>query len=134
MKVGELERRSGIGRHALRYYESMGLIATERQANNYRTYSDQTLLDVGFIQSAQEMGFSLAEIGQILSAKRQKTINCAHGAALVANKMAQIQKKITELNAMFLFLDAEREKLEASAIANGHSLQSLPALGCGNIS
>lgn len=129
MKVGELERRSGIGRHTLRYYEALGLIAAQRQANNYRTYSDQTLFDLDFIQKAQEMGFSLAEIGEILAAKRDKTINCAEGAALVANKMAEIQAKIANLKAMYLFLDAERARLEASAIAHGQTVSHSLALG-----
>lgn len=119
MNIGELERRSGVSRHALRYYEQLGLIAPHRQANNYRSYSEQTVADLAFIQSAQGGGFSLAEIGDILVARRGNTIDCAQGAALVAAKMAEIQAKITTLQAAYVFLDAERAKLEASAIANG---------------
>nr|WP_218584404.1 MerR family DNA-binding protein [Pseudomonas sp. CM25] len=117
-----MERRSGVGRHALRYYEQLGLIAARRQANNYRRYSEQTVIDLAFIQSAQGVGFSLAEIGEILAAKRGNTINCAQGAALVASKMADIQARITGLQATYVFLDAERAKLEASAIAHGHTI------------
>lgn len=65
------------------------------------------------------MGFSLAAIGEILAAKRGNTINCAQGAVLVAGKMAEIQTKIASLQATYVFLDAERAKLEASAIALG---------------
>ncbi|MCE0850016.1 MerR family transcriptional regulator [Pseudomonas asiatica] len=119
MNVGELERRSGVGRHTLRYYEQLELIVAHRQANNYRSYSDQTVVDLAFIQSAQSGGFSLAEIGDILAAKRGNTIDCAQGAMLVAGKMAEIQAKINTLQAAYVFLDAERAKLEASAIANG---------------
>ncbi|TYO69341.1 MerR family transcriptional regulator [Pseudomonas sp. CK-NBRI-02] len=119
MNIGELERRSGLGRHALRYYEKLGLIVAHRQANNYRSYSDQTVSDLAFIQSAQGAGFSLAEIGDILAARRGNSINCAQGAALVAGKMAEIQAKISTLQAAYVFLDAERAKLEASAIAQG---------------
>lgn len=122
MNIGELERRSGVGRHALRYYERLGLIAANRQANNYRRYSEQAVIDLAFIQSAQGVGFSLAEIGEILAAKRGNTINCAQGAALVASKMADIQARITGLQATYVFLDAERAKLEASAIAHGHTI------------
>nr|WP_232111600.1 MerR family DNA-binding protein [Pseudomonas guariconensis] len=114
-----MERRSGLGRHALRYYEKLGLIVAHRQANNYRSYSDQTVSDLAFIQSAQGAGFSLAEIGDILAARRGNSINCAQGAALVASKMAEIQAKISTLQAAYAFLDAERAKLEASAIAQG---------------
>lgn len=119
MNIGELERRSGIGRHTLRYYEQLGLIVANRQANNYRNYTEQTVAELALIQTAQSGGFSLAEIGQILAAKRGNTIDCAQGAALVAGKMADIQTKIDTLQAAYAFLDAERVKLEASAIANG---------------
>ncbi|MGN8257746.1 MerR family transcriptional regulator [Pseudomonas sp. SMSB3] len=119
MNIGELERRSGVGRHTLRYYEHLGLIAANRQANNYRNYTEQTVAELALIQTAQSGGFSLAEIGQILAAKRGNTIDCAQGAALVAGKMADIQTKIDTLQAAYAFLDAERVKLEASAIANG---------------
>ena len=128
MNIGELERRSGLGRHALRYYEQLGLIVAHRQANNYRSYSDQTVVDLAFIQSAQSGGFSLAEIGDILAARRGNTIDCAQGAALVASKMAEIQAKITTLQAAYVFLEAERAKLEASAIAiaNGQTIPHRP--------
>lgn len=129
MNIGELERRSGIGRHALRYYEQLGLIVAHRQTNNYRRYSEQTVVELAFIQSAQSGGFSLAEIGEILAAKRGNTIDCAQGAALVASKMADIQAKITTLHAAYVLLNAERVKLEASAIANGLTISPLPVAG-----
>lgn len=127
MNIGELERRSGVGRHTVRYYEQLGLIVAHRQANNYRSYSDQTVVDLAFIQTAQCGGFSLAEIGDILAAKRGNTIDCAQGAALVASKMAEVQAKIATLQAAYVFLDAERAKLEASAIANGLTIPQVPA-------
>ena len=126
MNIGALERRSGVGRHTLRYYEQLGLIVAHRQANNYRNYSEQTVADLAFIQSAQSGGFSLAEIGEILAAWRGNTIDCAQGAALVASKMAEIQAKITTLQAAYVFLDAERVKLEASALANGLTVPPWP--------
>ena len=122
MKVAELERRSGLGRHTLRYYEELGLIAVQRGANNYRAYSEQTAQDLEFIQMAQKMGFSLAEIGEILEAKRQSTIDCAQGAALVADKMAEIELKISHLKVLHGFLDQERLRLEASAVALGQTV------------
>nr|WP_189665485.1 MerR family transcriptional regulator [Pseudomonas oryzicola] len=124
-----MERRSGIGRHALRYYEKLGLIVAHRRTNNYRSYSEQTVADLQFIQTAQSMGFSLAAIGDILAAKRGNTIDCAQGAALIAEKMAEIQAKIIALQAAYASLDTERKKLEASAIAKGLMLPHLSVRG-----
>ena len=62
MNVGELERRSGVGRHTLRYYEQLGLIVAHRQANNYRSYSDQTVGDLAF---AVANGLTIAHLPAI---------------------------------------------------------------------
>lgn len=119
MNIGELERRSGVGRHALRYYEQLGLIVAQRQANNYRSYSDQAVADLNFVQNAQRGGFTLAEIGEILAARRGNTLDCVQGALLVTGKMAEIQAKIQTLQAAYEVLDSERAKLVASAVATG---------------
>ena len=115
MNIGELETRSGASRHTLRYYEQIGLISPLRQANNYRVYTAQTLQDLNFIQRAQSMGFSLGEIGQILDAQRNQTIDCADGAKLIEKKMAEIRQKIADLKSIYRYLDEERANLEASA-------------------
>ncbi|CAH0648692.1 MULTISPECIES: MerR family transcriptional regulator [Pseudomonas] len=119
MNIGELERRSGVGRHALRYYEQLGLIVAQRQANNYRSYSEQAVADLNFVQTAQRGGFTLAEIGEILAARRGNTLDCVQGALLVSGKMAEIQAKIQTLQAAYEVLDSERAKLVASAVATG---------------
>ncbi|EED67969.1 MerR family transcriptional regulator [Comamonas testosteroni] len=115
MRIGELETRSGASRHTLRYYEQIGLISPMRQSNNYRAYTAQTLQDLDFIQRAQSMGFSLAEIGQILDAQRNQTIDCAEGAKLIEKKMAEIRQKIADLKDIYRYLGEERANLEASA-------------------
>ena len=117
MRIGELENRSGTSRHTLRYYEEVGLINTQRQANNYRCYNEQAVQDIAFIQQAQSMGFSLAEIAAILDAKRDQQIDCAQGAELVAKKMSEISEKIAGLQTMYRFLDNERLRLQSAAFA-----------------
>jgi DNA-binding transcriptional MerR regulator len=115
MRIGELEKRSGASRHTLRYYESLGLIGVQRSANNYREYSTQTLSDLGFIQQAQSLGFSLGEIGEILQARREQQLDCAQGALLVAKKLAEVEQKIADLKNLRNFLHSEQRRLEASA-------------------
>lgn len=124
MKISELEARSGISRHTLRYYEQIGLISPLRQHNNYRVYTVQTLQQLQFIQRAQSMGFSLGEIGEILEAQRNKTIDCAAGARLIEKKMAEIRQKIADLKSIYRYLDKERASLEASAASQLEQLHN----------
>jgi MerR family redox-sensitive transcriptional activator SoxR len=62
--ITELARRSGVAASALRYYESLGLIASERTRGNQRRYRRSTLRRVAVIRVAQSLGIPLAAVLQ----------------------------------------------------------------------
>jgi MerR family redox-sensitive transcriptional activator SoxR len=66
LTVGELANRSGVATSALRFYESRGLISSERTAGNQRRFPRSTLRRVAFIRAAQAVGLTLEEIGAAL--------------------------------------------------------------------
>lgn len=66
MKIGEVAAQAGVSVDALRFYEEKGLLKPHRAANGYRYYSEQALQLVGYIKLAQQLGFSLREIGENL--------------------------------------------------------------------
>jgi DNA-binding transcriptional MerR regulator len=69
MRIGELARRSGLSTSRIRFYEAKGLInVVSRKANGYREYAADALIILGIIVGAQQTGFSLDEIRQILPA------------------------------------------------------------------
>jgi DNA-binding transcriptional MerR regulator len=64
MKIGEVAARSGVSRSRIRFYEKQGLLpAASRRENGYRDYSEAVVRTLEFIVRAQELGFSLKEIG-----------------------------------------------------------------------
>ena len=65
--IGELAARSGTAASALRFYESLGLIAAERTAGNQRRYARATLRRVAFIKAAREIGLTLDEVDTALA-------------------------------------------------------------------
>jgi len=67
LTIGQLAERSGVATSALRYYESRGLIASERTTGNQRRYPTATLRRVAFIRSAQRVGLTLEEVEEALS-------------------------------------------------------------------
>jgi MerR family transcriptional regulator, redox-sensitive transcriptional activator SoxR len=67
LTIGQLSERSGVATSALRYYESRGLIGSERTAGNQRRYPTATLRRVAFIRSAQRVGLTLEEVEEALS-------------------------------------------------------------------
>lgn len=67
MKIGELAKQTGINASAIRFYESKGLLKSiPRKSNGYREYPEEAVLLLTIINNAQQAGFSLDEIQQIL--------------------------------------------------------------------
>lgn len=66
--ITELAKRSGVATSALRYYESLGLIASERTSGNHRRYPRAMLRRVAVIQVAQSLGLSLGQVASALEA------------------------------------------------------------------
>ena len=66
LTIGELAARSGFAASALRYYESLGLITSQRTSGNQRRYERAMLRRLAFIRSAQRVGLSLEEITDAL--------------------------------------------------------------------
>jgi MerR family redox-sensitive transcriptional activator SoxR len=64
--ISEVARRSGVASSALRYYEQLGLIASERAGSGHRRYPRSVLRRIAFIVFAQRIGLTLEEIGQEL--------------------------------------------------------------------
>jgi MerR family redox-sensitive transcriptional activator SoxR len=67
LPIGELAVRSGNAPSALRYYEELGLIHSERTAGGRRRYRRATLRRLAFIRAAQRIGLSLDEVRDSLS-------------------------------------------------------------------
>jgi MerR family transcriptional regulator, redox-sensitive transcriptional activator SoxR len=67
LAIGEVAERSGVAPSALRFYESVGLIAATRTAGNQRRYRRSTLRRIAVIQAGKAAGIPLAEIQAALA-------------------------------------------------------------------
>jgi MerR family redox-sensitive transcriptional activator SoxR len=67
LTIGQLAERSGVAPSAIRFYETRGLVTSERTSGNQRRYAQSTLRRVAFVRTAQRIGLSLEEIGEALS-------------------------------------------------------------------
>ena len=68
LTISELSARSGVAPSALRYYESVGLIAADRTSGNQRRYRRSTLRRVAVIRAAQTMGVPLTTVAEAFAA------------------------------------------------------------------
>ena len=99
--IGRLAEQSGVNVETIRFYERKGLIAQPpRPASGYRKYDDLTAGRIRFIQRAQELGFTLSEIKQLLSLRVDPRTSCADVRAKAEDKIADIDGKLATLRRM----------------------------------
>jgi len=98
MTVGELARRAGVGVQTVRYYERRRLLPeAARRASGYREFTPAALDRLRFIRRAQELGFTLAEIAELLALRLDPRTTAADVKARARGKIAEIDAKIRDL-------------------------------------
>jgi len=100
MLIGELATASGLSREALRFYEQQGLIRARRLDNGYRDYPPEVVTLVQYIRTAQQLGFTLAEIGDRLPAIWDAAEPGPALAQVLAAKLQEIDDRIAALQAL----------------------------------
>jgi len=98
MTIGVLARAAGVNIETIRYYQRRGLIDTPRKPpGGVRRYDANTLAQLCFIKRAQQLGFSLREIGDLLELG---TGACAETRVLAEARLADIETRLHDLQAM----------------------------------
>ena len=111
--IGRLATEACVSVETIRYYERLGLIEKPRPGcgSKWRVYEDRAVWALRYVRIAQDLGFSLAEIGELLGAASQgPPLFCRTVRAAVTGKLAQVDKDIAALQArraaIIGFLDA----------------------------
>ena len=101
VRVGEVAERAGVNVETLRYYERRGLLPTpERTPSGHRRYDEETVRFLGAIKEAQAVGFTLAEIAEVLRAARRTGTPSETLRVRMAAKIDQIDGRIAALRRM----------------------------------
>lgn len=95
LTIGFLAKAADVNIETIRYYQRIGLIdEPNKPAQGYRTYSEAALKQIHFIKRAQQLGFSLAEIDELLHLGDGQCNDVRHRAEVKRN---QIEKQIRDL-------------------------------------
>ena len=97
-KISEVSALTGLSADTLRYYERIGLLHNvPRTAGGARRYTEQNLVSLRFVQRAQKMNFSLAEIGQLAEMREAPAQACQEVEEIARIKLQEIARHIHEL-------------------------------------
>lgn len=96
--IGRVAEQTGLTVHAIRFYERQGLLKPPvRTDGRFRIFGGQEVHDLKFIRPAQELGFSLTDIRELLVLRRTRPQACAHVRDLMTNALRRVNEKVADL-------------------------------------
>lgn len=101
LRSGEVAAAAGVNIETLRYYERRGILdEPPRRASGYREYPPEAVQIVRFVKRAQELGFTLEVIQELLALRDSETRTCGDVRELAELKIGEINEKLRQLRAM----------------------------------
>jgi len=101
MTVSQLARRAGASADTVRYYDRLGLLGpADRTPSGYRQFDDDHVERMLFIHAAQQLGLTLAEIGELLKVREGGLCPCGRARDLLMAKLGEIEAHLAALTVM----------------------------------
>lgn len=99
--IGKVAARAQVSADSIRFYEREGLLSPARKSESgYRLYTEEAIRRLGFIKHAQQCGFSLSEIRELLELKAHNRACCNDVYRVAVEKKLQLEAKIKALKTM----------------------------------
>lgn len=100
MRISELATATGLSLHRLRRYADAGLLIAVRGPGGYRQFDAQAVRDARFIAMGRDIGFSLAELSELLPRYRARTLTIDEMVERLEARIAQVDALIAEQQAL----------------------------------
>lgn len=101
LSIGQVAEAAGVGVETVRFYQRQGLIEEpSRQGTRHRRYPQETVARIRFIRGAQELGFSLKEIEELMALRIAPGTSKSEIRARAQAKVDEIQEKMRDLQRM----------------------------------
>ena len=101
MRIGAAAEQAGVNVQTLRYYERRGLLPRPpRRTSGYREFPDEAVRVVRFVKRAQDLGFTLDEIAELLKLRNDRRRDRGRIRTVARTRVREIEGKIAELQAM----------------------------------
>ena len=101
LNIGQASARSGVSAKMIRHYESLGLLPVVRRTDaGYRQYGEREVHTLRFIHRARTLGFSMAEIAELLKLWQNKRRASADVKRIAMAHVADLEQRIAEMQSM----------------------------------
>jgi MerR family transcriptional regulator, copper efflux regulator len=101
VNIGQAAAHSGVSAKMVRHYESLGLLPrVARTEAGYRQYGDNEVHTLRFIRRARDLGFSIAEIGELLKLWQNRRRASADVRRIAQRHVADLERRIAEMDSM----------------------------------
>jgi MerR family copper efflux transcriptional regulator len=99
--IGEAARRSGVSAKMVRHYESLGLLpSVGRTESGYRQYTDREVHTLRFIRRSRDLGFSMAEIAELLKLWQNRRRSSADVRRIASKHVQELNQRMAEMESM----------------------------------
>lgn len=126
MRIGELAKATGTKTETIRYYEREGILpAADRTDSNYRDYSDEHLATLIFVRRARALGFTMAQVRELLALSDHEDKPCRDVDQLVQRQLGEVTRKIADLTSLQDELQHMLRSCQADRIGECRIVESL---------
>ena len=126
MRIGELAKATGTKAETIRYYEREGILpAADRTDSNYRDYSDQHLATLILVRRARALGFTMAQVRELLALSDHEDKPCRDVDQLVQRQLGEVARKIADLTSLQDELQHMLRSCQADRIGECRIVESL---------
>jgi Cu(I)-responsive transcriptional regulator len=124
--IGHLAKATDTKVETIRYYERIGLLPTPaRTPGNYRVYSGTHFRRLSFIRRARHLGFSIEQVRDLLALSDQRDRPCEAVDVIARGHLAEVDRKIADLQALRRELDGIISQCGRDTVANCRIIEAL---------
>lgn len=124
--IGKLAEMAGVGVETVRFYQRKELLREPKASTGFRTYNEEDAQRIVFIKKAQDLGFTLSEVKELLELNTKTRQTCSTVKSKTTAKIKEIEEKILDLNRMKTSL----EKLACACDARQDNIRQFKVQEC----
>lgn len=130
LTIGKLAQEAGVKLETVRYYERIGLMPrTHRTPGGHRNYEGEHVRRLSFIRRSRELGFTLAEVRELLRLVDARRYTCAQVQRIAVRHIADIRQKRADLRRLARVLAGMAAKCKGGQVPECPIVDALFATG-----